>query len=263
MSRVSFLSKAFVSGGVTIAASVALMSSALISCSGSSNYNCPQGQFYDQNTGQCMMGMGGGQCPAGTMMGPQGCQPMGGGVQCAPGQVFNGQGCVAQQGGQCPPGQQWNGQTCAPAFGGGMLGATSCTPAQPLDANGAAMVNQTLPPFGMQQAGPGARPVGNALSGNFQPGQCLEMQVTLNPGKCYTAVGLGSAGEEVDLQLVPGIPSPVPVPPLATDQGTGPTAIMGGGNNCVKWAAPVPGPFKFVLRVTSGQGMAAAQLYER
>lgn len=249
---------AFASGAATVVAGLALAG-----CSSNHGYDCPQGQYYDQNTGSCMMGGGmGGQCPPGTLMGPQGCYPAQGGSQCPPGQVFTGQGCVAQ-GAQCPQGQQWNGQQCVPTFGTGMLGATTCQPAAPLDAASTQMVSQTLPPFGMQQAGPNSRPVGNALAGNFQPGQCLEMQVTLNPGKCYTAVGLGSAGEEVDLQLVPAIPSPVPVPPLATDQGTGPTAVMGGGNNCVKWAAPLPGPMKFVLRVTSGQGMAAAQLYER
>jgi hypothetical protein len=114
----------------------------------------------------------------------------------------------------------------------------------------------------MQQA-PGATAVGAPLTGNFQAGQCVEVQVTLNPGKCYTAVGFGSPGEDVHLELAAALPSAFPIPPFAQDNTTGSTAVLGGGGNCVKWPGPVPMPVKLVLRVASGQGMAAAQLYEK
>jgi len=117
-------------------------------------------------------------------------------------------------------------------------------------------------PIAMQQA-PGATPVGSAIAGNFQAGQCLEVQVMLNPGKCYTAIGLGLPNEEVDVQLAPNVPAGVPAPAFAEDQTTGPNAVLGGGQNCFKWAAPVPMPAKLILRVSNGQGIAAAQLYER
>lgn len=249
----------------TSVAVMAVGSFSLTGCPSSDTYECPAGQYYDSNVGQCTMGGGFSQCPQGTVMGPQGCTAQQQ-QQCPPGQVFNGQMCV--QGGatqQCPAGQSWNGQACVAAGGGlgGMFGApAACTPAQPLDAASAAAVSQGLPLLGQQQA-PGAKPVGGALSGNFQAGQCLEMQVTLNPGKCYTAVGVGAQGQEVDIHLVPGLPSPIPLPPLAQDNTTGSMAVLGGGGNCFKNPSPFPGPAKMVLRVPSGQGMAAAQLYEK
>lgn len=216
-------------------------------CGGSDTYSsCPPGQSYDPQTGQCFSQQM--MCPPGTQPGPQGCMQVG-----------------MQQGG-CPPGQVWNGTMCAPqqqqTNPGGMFGATACTPAQPADPNSAMFASQGLAPLGQQHA-PGGRPVGNALVGNFQPGQCLEVQVTMNPGRCYTAVGLGAQGQEVDLQIVPAIPGGFPAPPAAADQSSGSMAVLGSGNTCFKWFAPVPGPMKFVLRVPSGQGMAAAQLYEK
>jgi len=236
--------------GMTIGALV------ISACASTNSANCPMGQYYDPNMGRCTMQ--GGMCPPGQVLGQQGCVMQQG---CPPGQMFNGQQCVVQQS-PCPPGQQWNGATCVQGGGFGGMGGAACTPAQPLDPTSAAAVTQTLPFLGAQHA-PGATPVGGALSGNFQPGQCLEMQVTLAPGKCYTAVGTGAGPQEVDVQLVASLPSPVPIPPFAQDNSTGPQAVMGGSPNCFRNPGPLPVPVKLVLKVTAGQGLAAAQLYEK
>ncbi|MFO0612144.1 MAG: hypothetical protein U0414_06140 [Polyangiaceae bacterium] len=135
-----------------------------------------------------------------------------------------------------------------------------CQPAGQLDPISAQALGAAVTGYGQQQAA-GAQPVGGMISGNFQPGQCVEVQVTLQAGKCYTAVGLGAPGEEVDLQLAAPIPSAVPVPPFAQDQGQGNNAVLGANPNCFR--AMFPTPAKFVLKVSAGQGPAGAQLYER
>jgi hypothetical protein len=148
------------------------------------------------------------------------------------------------------------GGTGIPGVGGG-----SCPPAQPLDAMAGAAATQGLNLLAQQNA-PGAHAVGTALAGNFQAGQCLEVQVTLNPGKCYTAIGTGAGPTEVDVQLQ------LPLPPpgnqtVAQDNGSGPMAVLGKSPDCFKNPSPLPVPMKFVLKVPAGSGMAAAQLYEK
>jgi hypothetical protein len=65
--------------------------------------------------------------------------------------------------------------------------------------------------------------------------------------------------ELVPLMPVPGLASPV----MAADQTTGPTAVVGAAPNCFKWALPVGGPMKVVVRVSAGSGIAAAQVFEK
>jgi len=229
---------------------------------------CAPGQFLDPNT--------------------QTCVTSGVGPQCPPGQVFDGARCVAQANQTCPPGQTWNGSqcvgspppqcpsgqtpgangACVPTGGGGPTGGGAVA-----GCNGAA---QSIPvesiPGGADQllkaaAAPhvpaGSRPVGSPIAGNFQTGQCLEMPIQVEAGKCYTVVG-GSVGgvTDLDLELVPGVGLPgMPTPPLAQDQTDGPQAVLGGKPNC--WTAMLPGPMKLVVRVAGGQGMAGAQIYAR
>jgi hypothetical protein len=213
---------------------------------------CMQGQMYDEATGQCMASQP--MCPQGTMWNGMQCAPMGGG------------------GTNCPAGTQWNGQTCAAAgggvggvggAGGGIpgLGGGSCPPAQALDAMAGMAATQGLNLLAQQNA-PGAKAVGSPLAGNFQAGQCLEVQVTLNPGKCYTAIATGAGPTEVDVQLQ------LPLPPpgnqtIAQDNASGPMAVLGKSPDCFKNPSPFPAPMKLVLKVPAGQGMAAAQLYEK
>jgi hypothetical protein len=102
-------------------------------------------------------------------------------------------------------------------------------------------------------------------AGNFQQGQVLETQVQMNPGKCYTVVGAAvPTVTNLDIELVPLMPVPgLASPVMAADQTQGSTAVVGAAPNCFKWALPVGGPMKVVLRVSAGQGMAAAQVYEK
>lgn len=187
---------------------------------------------------------------------------------------------------QCPPGQYYDGQMCqtpgataqptatatptattptAPPIAAPPIAtSTPGTPAQALDATSLAAVTPLLSPLATQNA-PGAKPVGTAIGGNFQQGQVLESQVQMNPGKCYTVVGAAMPTvQNLDIELVPLMPVPgLASPVMAADQTQGATAIVGAAPNCFKWALPVGGPMKVVVRVTAGQGMAAAQVYEK
>jgi hypothetical protein len=233
----------------------------LAGCPSNETLSCPPGQFYDSNMGTCVnQGGMGGQCPMGQTWNGQMC--VAGGGACPPGQVWNGSMCTAGGGQQCPAGQTWNGQACV--AGGGFpnpFGGSSCTPAQPADQMSAAAAGPALNAIAMQQA-PGATAVGGVASGNFQPGQCIEVPVTLNPGKCYTAIGTGAGPTEIDVMLAPNLPGPL-AQPIAQDNTQGSMAVLGGGANCWKSISPLPLPAKLILKVNAGQGNAAAQLYEK
>jgi hypothetical protein len=60
--------------------------------------------------------------------------------------------------------------------------------------------------------------------------------------------------------MLPSIGLPM-APVLAQDQTAAPTAVIGKQPNCFK--AMLSGPVKVVLTVSSGQGVAAAQVYEK
>jgi hypothetical protein len=63
--------------------------------------------------------------------------------------------------------------------------------ATPVDPSLAAGAQQVLNGLAQQKAVAGSKPVGSALTGNFQQGQVLETQVQLQPNKCYTVVAAG------------------------------------------------------------------------
>jgi len=52
-------------------------------------------------------------------------------------------------------------------------------------------------------------------------------------------------------------------PTAAADQTTGSTAIIGAQPDCFKWALPVAGTMKLIVSVPQGQGLAAAQVFEK
>ena len=243
---------------------------ALSACSGANDVQCPTGQVFDgkycvHQLPQCPPGQSyngfacaaGPQCPPGQSYNGQACVAAAG-PQCPPGQSYNGSACVPQVTAQCPPGQSYNGSACVPAAAGG----AGCGQATTADAGAAGAL---LTPVVAQHVPAGAQPVGGAIYGNFQPGQCVQQPIQLQPGKCYTVVGMGQPGvSNLDVQIV--IPSPipgVPAPPIAQDQTQGPTAVLGDKPACFKWSAPVPATANLVVRVTAGQGAAAAQLYAK
>lgn len=135
----------------------------------------------------------------------------------------------------------------------------------PLDASAASTATQVLDPIARQHVPAGARAVGSALAGLFKPGQSLEQDVQVQPGKCYTAVATGVPTiQNIDVQLLATSPLPgVVAPVLAQDQTLGATAVLGAQPNCFHWALGVSAPLRLKVTVTAGEGIAAAQLYEK
>ena len=132
-----------------------------------------------------------------------------------------------------------------------------------LDPTSAAAATELLAPLGAAHAPAGAKPLGALIAGQFEPGQVLERTVQMQPGRCYTVVGVGLPPvQDLDLQLVTGVSS-LPSPIIAEDKTDAPNAVLGGNPNCFKWALPVAAPVKVVIKVESGQGVAAAQIYEQ
>jgi hypothetical protein len=196
-------------------------------------------------------------------------------VQCPPGQIYDGRLC--QTVGGTPGGTAAPGATAAPAATApaatapaatGIPGvATTATgpTAQALDPTAAQAATQLIAPLGAQHAPAGAKAVGSAIAGNFQQGQSLEAQVQMNPGKCYTVVGVGLPPvTNLDIALVPALPIPgLPAATMAADNTVGSTAIVGDKPNCFKWAFPMSGMMKVVMTVSQGSGVAAAQVFEK
>jgi hypothetical protein len=248
-------------------------------CGGKDDVVCMQGQIPD-GQGGCMSACPSGQswngvqcvaqtqCPAGQQWTgtacacPAGQQWNGTACACPAGQQWNGTACAAAVAQQCPPGQQWNGTACVAAAAAG-----ACAPAQPIDAG---LAGPGLDVLAQQHMVPGARPTGLTLAGNFQQGQCLEVPFQLDPGKCYTIVGMSLGGiTNLDLELKPAVLQGLPVlpgfqlPPAASDTTAEPTAVIGPKPNCYKWPLPMPMPMTLVMRVSAGQGMAAARVYAK
>jgi hypothetical protein len=143
----------------------------------------------------------------------------------------------------------------APGHAGGaqVIDPAAATVVQPL-------INQLAKSFTVA----GAKPVGSPLAGSFQTGQSLEGQVQLQPQKCYTIVASGIAPiTELNVQLVATTPLPNLSPVLATDNDSGPTAVIGKKPNCYRWPFPLAAPAKVVLTVAAGAGLAAVQVYEK
>ncbi|HET7545858.1 MAG TPA: hypothetical protein VFK05_38585 [Polyangiaceae bacterium] len=187
--------------------------------------------------------------------------------QCPPGQYFDGRACQSQTGAAPAPTPVATAPATAPAPTAlpGVATTTTGPAATPLDPATAQVVTSLIAPLAASAAAPGAKPVGAAIAGNFAQGQSLESTVQMNPGKCYTIIGAGVPTiTNLDIQLVPSIAIPgMPAAVVAADSSQGSTAIVGQQPNCYKWALPMGGTMKVVVSVSGGQGMAAAQLYEK
>jgi len=131
--------------------------------------------------------------------------------------------------------------------------------AQPVDASMAATVQPALVALGKTQAPAGAKAFGNMIVANFAQGQMFEQSIQLQANKCYTVVAAGLPGvSEVNIKLMP----PMIPTTLAQDNSTGPQATLGGSPNCWK-NGPLPAPMRILLEVPAGQGIVAAQIYEK
>lgn len=194
-----------------------------------------------------------------------------GGVQCPPGQYYDGRFCQTQGAAATGAPTATTPAGTAPAATGAPgalpINTTTAGPtAAPLDPAAAQAATQLITPLGAQQAPAGAKPVGAAIAGTFQTGQSLEAQIQMNPGRCYTVIGVGLPPvAELDIALVPVIPIPgLPSPTLAADVNSkGTTAIVGGKPDCVKWAWPMSSMVKVIMTVSAGSGVAAAQVFEK
>ncbi len=194
-------------------------------------------------------------------------------VQCPPGQIYDGRLCqTVGAPGATPaaPAATAPATTAAPAATApagipGVATTASGPTAQALDPTAAQAATQLIAPLGTQHAPAGAKPVGSAIAGNFQTGQTLEAQVQMNPGKCYTVVGVGLPPvANLDISLVPALPLPgLPAVTMAADNTVASTAIVGDKPNCFKWAFPMSGMVKVVMTVSQGSGVAAAQVFEK
>lgn len=191
-------------------------------------------------------------------------------TQCAPGQYFDGRICQSQTGAApvaTTPAPVATTPGAAPAAIPGLPVATTTqgAAATPLDPATAQTVTALIGPLAASMAMPGAKPVGAAIAGNFGQGQTLEQTVQMNPGKCYTIVGVAIPTiTDLNIQLVPSIAIPgMPAAVVAADSSTGPQAIVGQQPNCYKWALPIGGTMKVVVTAAAGQGMAAAQVFEK
>lgn len=109
----------------------------------------------------------------------------------------------------------------------------------------------------------GMKPSGDMIAGMLQEGQYLEQNATLQPGKCYTIVGLGLPGiQELDIVMSPAIPlQNAPLLPLAQDNQTGSQATVAPQPDCYKYVMGLPLQVKITVIAKSGSGPAGAQLY--
>jgi hypothetical protein len=129
-----------------------------------------------------------------------------------------------------------------------------------IDPNLAALAVGPLTIFANSEA-PGMAKEGPTVAGNFQTGQTLESAFSFQPGKCYTVVAVGAGITEIDIEMQYVTPIPGLNPQIGKDSQKGSQASIGGKGNCLKPLSPIPANAKFIVRATSGAGVAAAQLY--
>lgn len=140
---------------------------------------------------------------------------------------------------------------------------TSTGPATPIAPMAAAVVQPILVSLGQAEA-QGAGPDGSPFAGQFAAGQTLEQNINIKPNGCYTIVGASVGIQQLDITLVVQ-PTPLMQPiVVAQSSGTGPNATLGGkATGCWRNPTPLAGTGKVILRATSGQGLAAAQVFSK
>jgi hypothetical protein len=143
---------------------------------------------------------------------------------------------------------------------GPMTGTGPATPIAPMLVAG---VQPMLVSMGQAEA-QGGQPDGSPFAGQFAAGQTLEQVINVKGNGCYTVVGASLGIQQLDIALVVQ-PTPVMQPiTVAQSAGAGPNATLGGkATGCWRNPTPFAGTAKVILRATSGQGLAAAQVFSK
>lgn len=105
-------------------------------------------------------------------------------------------------------------------------------------------------------------PDGNMSEDSLQPGQHKQVVLTLQGGRCYTIIAASPLGQITNLNATLLSP-PFYNTSAGTDNMTGPTAVIGGGNSPLCPITPFPLQYKLDLTAVSGQGTFAVQLYSK
>ncbi len=140
---------------------------------------------------------------------------------------------------------------------------TGTGPATPIAPMLAAPVQPILVSMGQNEA-QGAQPDGSPFAGQFAAGQTLEQVINIKGNGCYTVVAASLGIQQLDIALVIQ-PAPQLQPiTVAQSSGAGPNATLGGkATGCWRNPTPFAGQGKVILRATSGQGLAAAQVFSK
>ena len=140
---------------------------------------------------------------------------------------------------------------------------TGTGPATPIAPMLAAPVQPLLVQMGQTEA-QGAQPDGAPFAGQFAAGQTLEQVINIKGNGCYTIVAASLGIQQLDISLVIQ-PAPQLQPiTVAQSSGAGPNATLGGkATGCWRNPTPFAGQGKVILRATSGQGLAAAQVFSK
>ncbi len=103
---------------------------------------------------------------------------------------------------------------------------------------------------------------GTSTVASFMQGQVHEQEFVIQPGRCYTVVGVGLGIIELDIAILINQP-PAPATAIAQDDRTGPQSVVGGSGNCHRTASPVPVPVKIRTTATTGSGIVMVQVYSK
>jgi hypothetical protein len=142
--------------------------------------------------------------------------------------------------------------------------APTATAPAPTDPALAAAVQPMITQLASTQTVAGSKALGAAFVGNVGGAQTLEQQIMLQPNKCYSAVAVGMPPiSELNVQFLAVTIIPGMAPVLATDQDSGPSAVLGKKPTCYKWALPLPVAVRVVVTAAGGSGVAAAQVFEK
>lgn len=111
---------------------------------------------------------------------------------------------------------------------------------------------------------PGMAIEGDLIAGKLTPGEVVEQEFKLQPGRCYTLIAVGGDGvTELDAAFETIEPVRGKATALIADTLAGNVAVIGGGTCFARPAEDTPLAVRWVLRVRGGGGVVVSQLYSR